>query len=74
MLRQSQVEGGLPDSFRPDLIPPLSNRLPLVQTIRIVEPSNYARTVFIEALVAAGIKLDTAAVRPPRPIWRAGGE
>jgi D-alanyl-D-alanine carboxypeptidase len=34
----------------------------LVQTFRIVQPSNYARTVLIEALEAAGVKVDAAAV------------
>jgi D-alanyl-D-alanine carboxypeptidase len=52
------ITGQLPADF----VPPLTNRLPLVQTIRIVEPSNYARTVFIEALAASGIKIDVAAV------------
>ena len=39
---------------------------PLVQTFRIVEPSNYARTVFIEALKAAGIMVNADAVAPNR--------
>ncbi len=33
-------------------------KFPLVQTFRIVEPSNYARTVFIEALEAEGVTVD----------------
>ncbi|HTW87649.1 MAG TPA: D-alanyl-D-alanine carboxypeptidase [Candidatus Binataceae bacterium] len=68
------ITGQLPADF----VPPLTNRLPLVQTIRIVAPSNYARTVFIEALAAAGIKIDAPAVArnpiqllPPRNSYRA---
>ena len=41
-----------------DFIPPLTNKYPLVQTFRIVKPSNYARTVFIEALKRAGVRVD----------------
>jgi D-alanyl-D-alanine carboxypeptidase len=33
-----------------------------VQTFRIVQPSNYARTVLIEALKATGVKIDCVAV------------
>ena len=33
-----------------------------MQTFRIVQPSNYARTVLIEALQAAGVKVDAPAV------------
>ena len=43
-------------------IPPLTGKFPLVQTFRISEPSNYARTVFIEALRAEGVRVDAAAV------------
>jgi D-alanyl-D-alanine carboxypeptidase len=45
-----------------NLVPPLTNELPLVQTFRIVQPSNYARTVLIEALTAAGVKVDAAPI------------
>ncbi len=38
-----------------DFVPPLTGKLPLVQTFRITQPANYARTVFIEALQAAGV-------------------
>jgi D-alanyl-D-alanine carboxypeptidase len=38
-----------------DFVPPLTNKYPLVQAFRITQPSNYARTVFIEALKAAGV-------------------
>ena len=33
-----------------DLVPPLTGTFPLVRTVRIVEPANYARTVLIELL------------------------
>lgn len=52
------VTGELPIDF----VPPLTEKFPLVQAFRIVRPSNYARTVFIEALEAAGVKVDAAAV------------
>jgi D-alanyl-D-alanine carboxypeptidase len=40
-----------------DFVPPLTNKYPLVQAFRITQPSNYARTVFIEALKAAGVTI-----------------
>jgi D-alanyl-D-alanine carboxypeptidase len=52
------ITGQLPADF----VPPLTNRLPLVQSVRIVQPSNYARTIFIEALQAAGVKVDAPPV------------
>ncbi|HEY2106700.1 MAG TPA: D-alanyl-D-alanine carboxypeptidase, partial [Candidatus Binataceae bacterium] len=52
------ITGNLPADFKPAL----TNKLPLVQTIRIVQPCNYARTVLIEALQAAGVKVDAPAV------------
>ncbi|MCA9809172.1 MAG: peptidase S13, partial [Candidatus Dadabacteria bacterium] len=45
-----------------DLVPPLTNAFPLVQTFRIVDPQNYARTVLIEQLEAAGVEVDAATV------------
>jgi D-alanyl-D-alanine carboxypeptidase len=50
----TEITGQLPVDF----IPPLTNKYPLVQTFRIVKPSNYARTVFIEALKRAGVRVD----------------
>jgi PBP4 family serine-type D-alanyl-D-alanine carboxypeptidase len=41
-----------------DFVPPLTNKYPLVQTFRITKPSNDARTVFIEALKTAGVRVD----------------
>lgn len=54
----AEITGNLPIDFTP----PLTNKFPLVQTFRIVQPSNYARTVLIEALQAAGVKVDAAPV------------
>jgi D-alanyl-D-alanine carboxypeptidase len=52
------ISGTLPSSF----VPPFTGQDELVQTVRIVQPSNYARTVFIEALTAAGVAVDAAPV------------
>jgi D-alanyl-D-alanine carboxypeptidase len=45
-----------------DFVPPLTKKFPLVQTFRIVQPTNYARTVLIEALQRVGVKIDAAPV------------
>ena len=49
-----------------DFVPPFTNEFPLVQTIRITEPQNYARTVLIELLENAGVTVlaDTVAENP----------
>lgn len=52
------VSGSVPAGF----VPPLTNAWPLVRTFRISEPSNYARTVFIEALARAGVSVSAAPV------------
>jgi len=52
------ITGELPADF----VPPLTNKFPLVQTYRIVNPSNYARTVFMEQLHAAGVAMGSDAV------------
>jgi D-alanyl-D-alanine carboxypeptidase len=54
----AEISGEIPVDFTP----PLTDKLPLVQAFRIVQPSNYARTVFIEALEAAGVKVDAPPV------------
>jgi D-alanyl-D-alanine carboxypeptidase len=54
----AEITGQLPTDF----VPPLTNAFPLIQTFRIVEPANYARTVFIEALAAAGVTVDADTV------------
>jgi D-alanyl-D-alanine carboxypeptidase len=53
-----EITGQLPADF----IPPLTNKNPLVQTVRIVDPSDYARTVFIEELKKAGVRIDAPIV------------
>jgi D-alanyl-D-alanine carboxypeptidase len=52
------LKGSLPI----DYVPPLTGEPTLVQAVRIVDPSNYARSVFVEALGAAGVKVDAPAV------------
>ena len=71
------VSGVLPSNFKP----PLTGKPTLVQTVRIVQPSNYARTVFIEALRAAGVVVTAAPVQqnpvallPPRDSYRAANK
>jgi D-alanyl-D-alanine carboxypeptidase len=54
----AEVTGKLPTDF----MPPLTGKFPLVQTFRIAQPSNYARTVFIEALQAVGVQVDAPPV------------
>ena len=54
------VTGNLPAGF----VPLYTNAYPLIRTFRITEPSNYARTVFIEALARAGVTVAAAAVEP----------
>ncbi len=56
----STISGALPS----DYIPPLTGRPTLVQTVRIVQPANYARTIFIESLRAAGVTLSAPTVAP----------
>jgi D-alanyl-D-alanine carboxypeptidase len=50
----AEITGQLPADF----VPPLTNKYPLIQTVRIVDPSDYARTVFVEELKKAGIRID----------------
>jgi len=47
-----------------DLVPPLTGKFPLVRTVRIVEPANYARTVLIELLRKNGVRVDASADKP----------
>jgi D-alanyl-D-alanine carboxypeptidase len=46
-----------------DFKPMFTNKFPLVQVFRIVNPTNYARTVLIEKLQAAGVSVDAPAVK-----------
>ena len=54
----STIEGSLPSDFKP----PLTGTGTLVQTVRITQPSNYARTVFVESLRKAGVTVRAPAV------------
>jgi D-alanyl-D-alanine carboxypeptidase/D-alanyl-D-alanine-endopeptidase (penicillin-binding protein 4) len=56
--------GAVNGALAPDFVPPLNGQLPLVRTFRIVQPANYARTVFIEALARAGVIVAAPAVAP----------
>lgn len=55
----STIAGTLPNGYKP----PLTGTPMLVQTVRIVQPSNYARTVFIEQLGKAGVTVAAPAVQ-----------
>ena len=50
------VIGNLPLNYKPMF----TGKFPLVQTFRIVNPTDYARTVFIEKLQAAGVTVETS--------------
>ena len=52
------IEGNLPSGF----VPPLTGKYPLIRTFRISQPSNYARSVFIEALGRAGVTVSASVV------------
>ncbi|HLI96620.1 MAG TPA: D-alanyl-D-alanine carboxypeptidase [Candidatus Baltobacteraceae bacterium] len=52
------IAGSLPVDFAP----PLTGGKTLVQTVRITQPSNYARTIFIESLRKAGVTVSAPAV------------
>jgi D-alanyl-D-alanine carboxypeptidase len=54
------LQGTLPVGFPP----PLTHTYPLIRTYRITKPSDYARTVLIEALRAAGVTVKAPAVEP----------
>ena len=54
----STVQGSLPE----DVEPPFHGTLPLIRTVRITQPTNFARTVFIEALESEGVQVDAPAV------------
>jgi D-alanyl-D-alanine carboxypeptidase len=56
---KAAVTGNLPMDFKPMF----TNKFPLVQVFRIVNPTNYARTVLIEKLQDAGVTVDAAAVK-----------
>jgi PBP4 family serine-type D-alanyl-D-alanine carboxypeptidase len=56
---KAAVTGNLPMNYTPHF----TNKFPLVQVFRIVNPTNYARTVFVEKLQAAGVSVDAPAVK-----------
>ncbi len=67
------IAGSLPVDFPP----PLTGGKTLVQTVRITQPSNYARTVFMESLRKAGVAVSAPAVEqnpvnllPPNGAYR----
>ena len=69
------VAGNLPVNF----LPMFTSKFPLVQVLRIVNPTNYARTLFIEKLQSAGVAVGAPAVKqnsavqlPPRSSYTAG--
>ncbi len=45
-----------------DLVPPLTDTFPIIQIFRIADPSSYARTVLIEALIEEGVVVDAPVV------------
>ena len=57
---KAAITGDLPMDFKPMF----TNKFPLVQVFRIVNPTNYARTVLIEKLQDAGVTVDAPAVKP----------
>lgn len=54
------VTGSLPS----DYVPPLTGAPQLIQMVRIVQPSSYARTVLVEQLGEAGVRVDARNVEP----------
>jgi len=52
------LKGSLPSGF----VPPLTGADVLVQTVRTVQPANFARSVFVESLTAAGVKVNAPVV------------
>ncbi|SAK65695.1 D-alanyl-D-alanine carboxypeptidase/D-alanyl-D-alanine-endopeptidase [Caballeronia ptereochthonis] len=54
--------GALSGTIPADFVPPIVPSFPLIQTFRITQPSNYARTVLIEALVRAGVTVTASTV------------
>ena len=45
-----------------DFVGPLTGKVPVPRVFRITQPANYARTVLIEALTAAGVVVDAPVV------------
>ena len=47
-----------------NLVPPLTDAFPIIQIFRIADPSSYARTVLIEALIEEGVEVDAPVIAP----------
>ncbi len=60
----ASCSGSVTGSLPADFVPPLTGQFPLIRGFRIVQPSNYARTVFIEALARHGVAVAATAVAP----------
>lgn len=60
---QSEINNQLPIDFTP----PFTKTYPLIQTVRISKPANFARTVFIEALRDAGIDISSLTLVKENP-------
>ncbi|SAL82928.1 D-alanyl-D-alanine carboxypeptidase precursor [Caballeronia arvi] len=54
--------GVLGGSIPADYVPPIVPSFPVIRTFRITQPSNYARTVLIDALARAGVTVTANAV------------
>ena len=54
--------GVLGGTIPADYVPPIVPSFPVIRTFRITQPSNYARTVLIEALARAGVTVTATAV------------
>lgn len=59
-IKGTDITGSIPLGMKP----PLTNEFPLVQTVRITDPSGTARTVFIECLKEAGVVVKAGATGP----------
>ncbi|RAR57181.1 D-alanyl-D-alanine carboxypeptidase/D-alanyl-D-alanine-endopeptidase (penicillin-binding protein 4) [Paraburkholderia unamae] len=53
-----EISGNVPA----DYVPALTKSWPVIRTFRVTDPSSYARTVFIEALARAGVKVTATPV------------
>jgi D-alanyl-D-alanine carboxypeptidase/D-alanyl-D-alanine-endopeptidase (penicillin-binding protein 4) len=54
--------GVLSGSIPADYVPPIVPSFPVIRTFRITQPSNYARSVLIDALARAGVMVTAPAV------------
>ena len=54
--------GSVSGEIAQDLVPPLTDAFPIIQIFRIADPSSYARTVLIEALIEEGVIIDAPVV------------